>query len=409
MIEPRELFAYVRRPDPAFRWEVRSETRVEKGTATELRLVSQVWQTIVWSHTLIVFVPDNARNQESALLYITGLYNGSLESHVGALLAHEARTITAFLYDVPNQPLFDELYEDGLIAHTFVRYLETGDADWPLLFPMAKSAVRAMDALQQWSARNTDTAIARFLVTGASKRGWTTWLSAVVDSRVQAILPMVYDNLNLPAQMRHQIEAWGDYSRQIDDYTEQNLPATLQTAEGRHLAKMIDPYTYRDRLTLPKLIVNGTNDAYWTQDALNQYWGDLAGPKSILYVPNSGHGLEDLQRVVDTVAAFVRTQTSGHSFPEVTWKFAETADCVTLEIASDTPAEQASLWQASAATQDFRQSEWTRRPMREEASGCFAGSAPKTSGSLAVFGEIEFRLGGRLFTLSTQIRIHSSR
>lgn len=115
------------------------------------------------------------------------------------------------LHDVPNQPLFGGLREDALISYTFEKFLETEDEERPLLFPMTKAVVRAMDAVEEFARKKLGVRIEGFLSMGTSKRGWTTWLTPVVDKRVRGIIPIVYDNLNLPAQLEHQIEVWGKY------------------------------------------------------------------------------------------------------------------------------------------------------------------------------------------------------
>ena len=128
---------------------------------------------------------------------------------------------------------------------------------------------------------------------------------------------MVYDNLNLGQQMPHQLEAWGQYSSQIGDYTRLGLQEQLQTPAGQKLSAMVDPWTYRQRITMPKLIVNGTNDPYWPLDAINFYREDLVGPVNYLYAPNAGHSLNGQEiRVIGSAAVWARRVARGEFIPD---------------------------------------------------------------------------------------------
>jgi PhoPQ-activated pathogenicity-related protein len=312
------------------------------------------------------------------------------------ILANGSGATVVGLSNVPNQPLYDRS-EDGLIAYTFAKFMETGDATWPLLLPMTKSATAAMDAVQEYS-KSTSAPITKFIVGGASKRGWTTWLVAAEDTRVIGIVPMVYDNLNLPKQLPHQKEMLGDYSSQIGDYTKLDLPHQLTTPRGKELVQIVDPYFYRDRITVPKLIINGANDPYWTVDSLNLYYNDLSGPKNVFYIPNAGHSMNMVNssgavnlpgvfNLLGTIQSWARIVASGKTPPEVSLDVKDTADGkhFTVSVPGGTAGE---LWVAKSASRDFRQSTWVSSPMKN-VNGHFEGDVktPET-GYVAVFAQL---------------------
>ena len=113
-----------------------------------------------------------------------------------------------------------------------------------------------MDALQAFSKSEKLPSLDEFVITGASKRGWTTWLvGASRDKRVKGIAPMVIDTLNLADQIPNQLRAFGQASEQIADYTRTGMLDALKTPAGQKLIQLEDPYSYRDILTLPKLII----------------------------------------------------------------------------------------------------------------------------------------------------------
>ena len=397
---PNELLDYVGRADHAYQWKLAGG---DGKNLFELELVSQQWQGIVWRHRLQVFIPDEIRYRELGVLSIRSSAGGESETQEGHALAHGTGMVWAYLHHVPNQPLFQDLIEDALIAHTLVQYLDTEDPSWPLLFPMVKSAARALDAIQELLHKQGRAVPARFVATGASKRGWTSWLLPVVDSRLAGIIPVVYDNLNLIAQMPHQVEVWGDYSEQIGDYTRHGLQQKMSTERGRRLTAILDPYSYRSALALPKLIVNGANDRYWATDALNLYWENLEGPKSVLYNPNEGHSFSSMGRFYQAGAAFLRAVAEGRSLPPVRGSFSTRDGIMELLISTDAPTLSAHIWTAESPTSDFRMSVWkeTALSRSSEENGWAGKVSLPTDCSFAAFGEVLFEGEGENFSLST--------
>jgi PhoPQ-activated pathogenicity-related protein len=400
---------YVNKPDTSFQWKLVSQQTAPTGMRTaELEMVSQTWQGIQWRHRILLCRPPEAKSTDTFLLFITGDYNPSEAAMLTNVVSSALKAPIAVLFDIPNQPLYDGRREDALIAYTFVKYLETGDKTWPLLFPMTKAAVRAMDAVQQFAKSAWNLNVSGFVVTGASKRGWTTWFTGAVDNRVKGIAPMVYNNLNLPEQMRLQVQSFGTYSEQISDYTVLNLPQMLNTKEGAALAAIVDPYTLRSRIKMPKLLINGTNDRYWPLDAASKYFPQLVGPKYLLYAPNSGHGLEDRQRVLEALSAFYWSCAAGEPFPTLNWRFEPYGKGqVRLVVRSNPAPADVSVWVASSPSRDFREAKWERRAATRKGDAfTYLIDIPKT-GYTAAFGEASYSWSGGSFRLSTDVRIFS--
>jgi PhoPQ-activated pathogenicity-related protein len=400
------LDGYFQRPEPAYKWVKRGEVKRDGCTIYDLQLVSQVWQGITWSHRLQIFRPDKLTYPGFCAIYNTGGNGSEGNTQMGLLMARNSGAVYAMLFGIPNQPLYGGKTEDALVVHTWLKYMETGDDTWPLHFPMAKAVLKSMDAIQEFTKQSGQPEINGFLVSGASKRGWTTWLAgASRDPRIKGIIPMVIDVLNVRKQGPHQKEAYGKFSEQIADYTRVNMMERLETPEGRKLMELEDPYSYRHRLTMPKLLILGTNDRYWSQDALNLYWDGLKGPKWVLYTPNSGHGLEDRPRVFATMAAFIRMVAGGTKWPKMQWSYRDRDAGSRLSLRSDIQPKEARLFHVGSATRDFRDSRWSYEQMSVMGKEFFRQWPAPAEGYNAIFGEAVYDLDGQPFTLSTQIRI----
>lgn len=402
---PPELDAYLNRPDPSFAW-----SKKEPGLASlHMRMTSQTWRNVRWTHDIVVTNPTKPAKGDTAILYVTGGEPNKADLAEARKLADLAKMPVAHLFQIPNQPLFG-MNEDDLIAHTFEQYLKSGESDWPLLFPMVKSAVRAMDTLVAATASSSQP-LKRFVVTGASKRGWTAWLTgAIKDKRVIGIAPMVFDNLNMKPQLEHQMKSWGKYSEMIADYTDRGLDKILDTPPGKKLVAMVDPYAYRERLTLPKMIVNGSNDQYWTVDALSLYWSALKGPKYASIVPNAGHLLGDMNQALTAVAVFARSCAGEFKMPTliaIVVLGAAVLEQILVDLPKGSKVVRSGFWVASSPTREFRESPWVFEEFELKPRDKFFGSAiwssltRQSNHNRAVFGMVELELGGMKVCLST--------
>ncbi len=411
-----ELERYVARPDPSYAWREVSSGRYGSAEFAEAILTSQTWHGTVWKHQLFVIRPARLdRSARAALLYIDGgSWHPSFEAGVGSELPRQASTFVhaaevlhapvIVVRQVPFEPLFGRT-EDALIAYTFEQYFETGQQDWPLLLPMTKSAVRAMDAARDLARRHWGIAIDRFMVTGSSKRGWTSWLVAAVDSRVVSVAPMVIDMLDMPAQITLQRETFGGHlSPEIEDFEAIRLPERIGTPAGRALVSIVDPYSYREKLTMPKLILLGANDPYWPVDALRVYWNDLPPVKRVLFLPNQTHDLRDMDRLIGSLSALFRYSTRRHALPDVSGSFAQSAGEIDLTVRTDRAPDRLLAWVATSRTRDFHRSHWTSHPCEREGEDYLCRQPRDAQGFTALYAEAGFRDPGQPpFSLSTLV------
>lgn len=346
---------YVDKKDSSFERQNYQETISAGGTFYEISFISQTWQSIPWKHRLILYFPRKAPYPSTMLVVLRHLYDRNAGMRSLEVISDSTGTPAAMLYDIPNQPLFDGKEEDDLQAYTFSQYLKTGDESWPLLFPMAKSVVRAMDVIQSLAQGEDGSAVIDFVLAGHSKRGHTAWLAAATDRRIKGIIPIAIDILNSTAQLPHHLETFGEYSTPSKAATD--FLRELERPRGQSLIKMVDAYSYRERLTMAKLIVSATNDQFFTTDALNLYWDGLEKPKWVVYLPNADHVTADSDpRINPTAFAFVRAVASNKSLPELNWRYFRDENRIVLKITTDATATKARLWTSRSENRDFRQS-----------------------------------------------------
>ncbi len=424
---PKEtgLDRYVHAPDANYKYELVKTIPGEGYTTYIVDMTSQAWRTAaevnhpIWKHWLTIIKPDAVKSS-TGFLFITG---GSITdkspdkpSPMNVDMALTTHSVVTELRGIPNEPLIfaDDpklRTEDQIIAYTWMKYLKTGDETWPLRMPMTKASVRAMDTITSFCASDAagKVAVDKFIVAGGSKRGWTTWTTAAVDKRVVAISPMVIDLLNSKKSFEHHFQAYGFYSPAVKDYEDMGIMSVSNTPEYKKLMDLVEPYSYRDRFTMPKLIINSAGDQYFLPDSSQYYFDDLPGEKYLRYVPNTNHSLSQNADARESMVAFYDAVLRGQPRPKFFWSFEKNGDIKVTSV--DKPID-VKIWVANnPEKRDFRLMSigpaYKSSRVPDHGDNVYIGHIDKPErGYTAYFVELTYASGGKYpFKFTTAVRV----
>ncbi len=401
---------YVAAPDPVFQYKLVNQA--EKGDVTTYvyHMVSQTWLDAskvdrpLWEHNVLVTVPKDVQYTK-AMMFIGGgdnRQNDKPDADNGPMekVASVTKSVVAQIEQIPNQPLkfadeTDPRYKDGgrkedaLITFGWDKYLKGGDPVWLARLPMTKAVVRAMDLVQKEYPKTDG-----FFVAGGSKRGWTTWTVAAVDKRVVGIGPAVIDVLNFVPSLDNHFASYGFWAPSVKDYVDMKIVDRVHTPEMRNLLNVVDPYTYRDRLSMPKYMLNSAGDQFFPADSWKYYFDGLKDEKYLCYFPNTDHGLN--AEAYFRLASFYHAVLAGTPRPKFTWDRA--ADGA-LMVRCETKPTRVQLWKAfNPNARDFRLEslgpKYESSPVALNDSGEYGAYVkPTEKGWTAFFLEMEFPNG----------------
>ena len=418
---------YVQREDDAFRYETAKVVDGESWQEYIIKMVSQQWLTpdevapVEWQHWLTIIIPDEVEETEALMVIGGGSHKDDMPESANPALVQVAmatKSIVADITNIPFQPVeyindaAGERYEDALIAYGWRKFLEGGakdeDAKWLARLPMTKAVVRGMDVVQKVSA-SAGKPVDRFVTTGASKRGWTVWTTAVTDDRVMAIIPIVIDMLNVTPSFDHHWKCYGQWSPAIDDYVNEGIMDWMGSGQFDRLMEIVEPYSFIDQLKLPKFLINATGDEFFVTDSWRFYWDDLPGEKYLQYIPNTNHGLTGVDEEYDlrSLTAFYKAVISETDLPRFEWHVS--GDSIFAEINYSANADyRLTQWEAvNEEGRDFRVGvigrTWTATSIAREEDGNYSiGITAPEEGYKAGLLEIVFNPDSDLpFTFTT--------
>ncbi len=175
------------------------------------------------------------------------------------------------------------------------------------------------------------------------------------------------------------------------------------------LMQIVDPFAYRDRLTMPKYMMAATGDEFFVPAAQN-YVPDLPGEKHMAYFPNTGHGFSGEEtNLLQNLFVFYQAALDNTDLPEYSWSRQEDGSLI---VECETTPSEIKVWQAVNPTaRDFRDyvvgDPWSSTPLSDQGGGVYIAEAilPE-EGWKGMFVELQFDLGYDYpFMVTTEVSI----
>ena len=153
----------------------------------------------------------------------------------------------------PSDPARRPRDEDAMIAWAWRQYLlapnASRDPRWLPRFPMVKAGMQCMRASTEYLAKADIAKVDGWVVGGASKRGWTSWMVGAVDCPtcvpIVGLFPLVPIVPQLRASVHLQRRSLGGFTFAFRDYLDAGILPLMDSDAFSGLLDLVDPAAAR--------------------------------------------------------------------------------------------------------------------------------------------------------------------
>ncbi|ELU12570.1 hypothetical protein CAPTEDRAFT_201616 [Capitella teleta] len=407
------LFEYVQRPDDSFAFEEIETYQEDDYVVHVLNMTSQTWMDdsfsdrSVWWHYVVIVRPTEVKTISDQGGIFVGL--GDMDDEpphpdtdpfipLLVQLSLSTESVAAMVTNVPQQPCVfgadpegKPRSEDDIISWTWANFMndtENRNTDSLLYMPMVKSIVKAMDAITAFTTEQDEFwEIDKYVITGPSKRGWTTWLTGAVDERVVGMAPMVLTMLNMIPNMHHHYQSMGGWSWAFGDYWRAGLTSRLDDEDTKLVTAAQDPYELREYMTMPKLVIKAANDEFFMLDDSQFFFDELPGVKYNFILQNAMHFMVGhYDRLVAELSTFFLHDVT---FPSLDYNMTSNETNAVTTLTLEEEPHNITVWYAYTNNEDDRR-DWRWLVLGENGTEVQTG-VRFHRGEYEDMGDLEFR------------------